>query len=169
MSRDERMSSHNKLALLKARQASDFDVATLIEWSRDKNNNVRDWATFCLGSQLNVDGEDVRQALKYRLDDADFDTRCEAMVGLARRRDEAGIRPLMDWLAGDDVSTMMIEAAGHYGLPQFVPLLVELRSWWDVDPELLENAIAHCSGERRDPWWEMDRCAAKENEEQESG
>ena len=116
MSRDERMSSHNKLALLKARQASDFDVATLIEWSRDKNNNVREWATFCLGSQLNVDGEDVRQALKYRLDDADFDTRCEAMVGLARRRDEAGIRPLMDWLAGDARVGRLVEGGRLKGL-----------------------------------------------------
>lgn len=164
MSGDDPISSHNRLTLLMARQASEFDLATLIEWSRDRNDKVRDWATFYIGSQLSFDGADVRQALKDRLDDSDFDTRCEALVGLARRGDESAVRSLKKWLAGDNVSMMMIEAAGYYGRSDIVPLLEELRSWWDVDPELLEDAIAHCSGERRNEWWDTDRCAGNDNE-----
>jgi hypothetical protein len=97
--------------------------------------------------------------LRDRLDDEDFDTRCEAMVGLARRRDEQAVEPVLRALRADDgdaVSTMMVEAAGYFGRAEFVPVLESLRSWWDVDEELLEKAIAHCSGARRDWWWDTD-------------
>lgn len=87
------ISTHNKLLLLRTRDASDFDLDCLIAWSRDEDAAVRDWATFTLGTQLDVDSRDVRQALRDRLDDANFDTRCEAFVGLARRLDERAVAP----------------------------------------------------------------------------
>ena len=31
----------------------------------------------------------------------------------------------------------------------FLPLLIELRAWWDVDPELLERAISRCDPAQR--------------------
>jgi hypothetical protein len=88
--------------------------------------------------------------LRGRLDDSDFDTRCEAHVGLARRGDEKGVEPLLQAFRGKVVSTLMVEAPAQFGRPQFAPVLQELRHWWDVDPELLDEAIAACSAERGD-------------------
>ena len=156
MNPTDQTSKYNKLQLLRTRDADDFDVATLIGWSRDRDHEVRDWATFVLGSQLDADTDELRQALKDRLEDPDFETRCEALVGLARRRDKTAHEALMRALKGDVVSTLMVEAAAYFGSPEFVPVLTGLRSWWDVDAELLEKAIAHCSGEHLDWWWHTD-------------
>jgi HEAT repeat protein len=164
MSAGDHLSKHNKLLLLRERDASDFDVATLIAWSRDKHHEVRDWATFVLGSQLNLDSSEIRQALRDRLEDTDVETRCEALVGLARRRDEFAIEPLKRAFEGEFVSTLMVEAAAYFGTAEFVPILEELRPWWDVDEELLEKAIAHCSGEHRDWWWHTDGRVGNDDE-----
>lgn len=61
--------------------------ATLIALSRDVDPDVRDWATFGLGSLSDADSPEIRQALVDRLNDSDADTRAEAMVGLATRGD----------------------------------------------------------------------------------
>ena len=58
-------------------------VDTLIELSRDENAHVRDWATFALGSQIDLDTQAVRDALAERLNDTDDDTRREAIKGLS--------------------------------------------------------------------------------------
>jgi HEAT repeat protein len=62
-------------------------IASLIELTTDKSDQVRDWATFGLAQQLEVDTPEIRAALAARLDDPDEDCRGEAMIGLARRRD----------------------------------------------------------------------------------
>jgi HEAT repeat protein len=62
-------------------------IATLILLSADEDAHVRDWATFGLGAQTDVDTPEVRHALAARLDDEDEDTRAEAFSGLSRRGD----------------------------------------------------------------------------------
>src|SRR5205085_793284 len=59
----------------------------LMSLSTDASAEIRDWATFGLGTQLGVDSWVVRDALFARAFDSDRDTRDEAIVGLARRRD----------------------------------------------------------------------------------
>lgn len=157
MSSDRRTSKPETLKLLQTGDPEDFDAAALIRWTLDEHHEVRDWATFVLGSQTDLDGDEVRKALRDRLNDSDLDTRCEAFVGLARRRDEAGVGAVLRALEGETVSTMMVEAAGRYGREAFLPALLQLRDWWDVDEQLLENAIAHCSGDVRDEWWVDDQ------------
>jgi HEAT repeat protein len=46
-------------------------IALLIEFTTDADDDVRDWATFAIGSQTDADGPDIRQALFDRLADAD--------------------------------------------------------------------------------------------------
>jgi HEAT repeat protein len=73
------------LPLIAGRPADPAAVAALIDLTRDPDPEVRDWATMGLGSQLDVDTPEVRQALTARLHDPAGDTADEARVGLARR------------------------------------------------------------------------------------
>lgn len=121
-------------------------IEMLIRLSEDEDESVRDWATFSLGSQGDVDTPEIRQALCRRLEDADFDTRSEAMIALAERKDRRVIPFIAAALADDTVGALAVEAAGAIGSPDLLPALLELRSWWDVDAKLLETAIQDCGG-----------------------
>lgn len=59
----------------------------LITLTRDPDPEVRDWATFGLGTQLDTDTPEIREALAARLDDSYDDAAEEAATGLARRGD----------------------------------------------------------------------------------
>jgi len=120
-------------------------IEALIELTRDREVHVRDWATFALGTQIEVDTPDLRDALMERLADNDDDTRCEALVGLARRRDRRVLPALQRSLSSDSVCSMEVEAAAMIGDPLLLKELVALREWWDVDRALLDEAIQACS------------------------
>jgi HEAT repeat protein len=59
----------------------------LIELMSDDDDDVRDWATFAIGSQTDTDSPQIRAALTQRLTDSEEEIRGEAMVGLACRGD----------------------------------------------------------------------------------
>ena len=119
-------------------------VEALIELSGDDDEDVRDWAVFGLGSEVDTDSPDVREALYRRIDDVHADTRDEALVGLAYRHDERVIEPLLARLSSDEVGTLDVEAAREMGSPRLHHALVELKEWWDVDENLLAEAIERC-------------------------
>jgi HEAT repeat protein len=121
-------------------------IRMLISLSEDQDEAVRDWATFSLGSQGSADTPEIREALYRRLDDLDFDTRSEALMGLAERKDLRVVPFVLAALSADTVGALAIEAAGAIGSPDLLPALLELRSWWDVDTAVLEAAIRICSG-----------------------
>lgn len=129
-------------------QGSDLAVDTLITLSRDEDSDVRDWATFGLGAQIDIDTPKIRDALLARATDEDTDTRAEALAGLVRRRDPRVLEPLRRALESETVGTMEVEAARDSGARELIAPLEALRSWWDVDPELLEQAIAACAKAR---------------------
>lgn len=116
-------------------------IESLILLTTDPDPRVRDWSTFALGTQLDLDTPAIRDALANRLDDPDSDARGEALVGLARRRDERVIPALRRELSSDCVGTLAIEASELIASPQLLPELLALRPWWDVDAALLEQAI----------------------------
>lgn len=128
-------------------------VETLIELSRDPESMVRDWATFGLGTQIDTDTPRIRQALCDRLTDDDEDTRLEAMVGLAKRKDERVYEPLHDILVQDVARgggmAYHIEAAAELADPRLYALLVQLRNNWRGERtwvyDDLEEALARCS------------------------
>ena len=121
-------------------------IEPLIELSRDPDAHVRDWATFALGTQVDVDTPELRQALVERLTDEDFDARGEAFVGLARLRDRRLLPALQAELASDCVGRLSVEAASLIGDPSLYPLLVALQGWWDEDGDrvLLQEALQAC-------------------------
>jgi HEAT repeat protein len=86
-------------------------LAALRELSRDEDEDVRDWATFGLGCQYAGDDPETREALFARVEDPHYDTRCEAIWGLAFRHDER-VRPyLLRELEDPDASDLIHEAA----------------------------------------------------------
>jgi len=66
-------------------------IAMLGKLTTDPSPEVRDWATFGLGSQIEADSPSIRDALAERLADSDADTRGEALLGLARRGDSRAV------------------------------------------------------------------------------
>jgi HEAT repeat protein len=121
-------------------------IEALIRLSKDPAAAVRDWATFALG-ELDDDSEAVRAALWDRVDDPDYDTRCEALAGLARRHDPDVAGRVAAELESDTVGKLVVQAAADLANPAMLEPLQALRSWWDVDPELLARAIeASASG-----------------------
>lgn len=119
-------------------------IATLILLSADEDEAVRDWATFGLGSQTEVDTVELRNALAARLDDPNPDARAEALVGLARVRDARVHAPLLRELQSESVGRLAVEAARDFPSPVLLDALLALTCWWDVDTRLLESAITRC-------------------------
>ena len=120
-------------------------LGVLIELTRDPEAHVRDWATFALGSQVDVNTPELREALVGRLADGDDDTRAEAFIGLARRGDRRVLTALRRALESDAVGSLAVEAAALIGDPELHPALLALKDWWDVDAGLLGEAIRACS------------------------
>jgi len=123
-------------------------VEALIRLSIDEASDVRDWATFGIGSLLEVDDDDVRQALMARIDDSDGDTAGEALVGLAARRDNRIFNRINDQLGDLGVGNLIVEAAAKLADVRLLPALYRLRDegWAHDDPrgQWLQEAIAAC-------------------------
>jgi hypothetical protein len=125
-------------------------VTTLMQLTSDDDAHVRNWATFGLGTQVNVDGALVRQCLFARLDDPHDDTRAEALAGLARRHVPEIERHVLDALSAETVHRLAVESARYFGDPSFAGSLAELAGWWDVDIDLLADAQRRCDPTRID-------------------
>ncbi|MGH2719681.1 MAG: HEAT repeat domain-containing protein, partial [Actinomycetota bacterium] len=135
----------------------DIAVDALLGLMEDDDEDVRDGATFGLGSQLDADSSVARDALVQRYGDANLDARDEAIVGLARRRDPRAYEIVAARLSEDSIGTLAVEAAQHLADAQFLPALGALTTWWDVNPGLLEDAIAACDPglrRQRERWQE---------------
>jgi HEAT repeat protein len=122
-------------------RADDQSRATLVELSSDEDHEVRDWATFGLGTLCDNDSPAIRDALAARLKDDDEDTRCEAMVGLANRNDPRATEAVRKELQNECVGRLAIEAAGLLRDPQFTPRLEELLASNPDDTDLVEAIL----------------------------
>ena len=77
-------------------QDDSIAVASLISLSVDSNRDVRNWATFGLGSMTSVDSGALREALLERTNEPDDEISGEALVGLALRGDTRVAVPLLE-------------------------------------------------------------------------
>jgi HEAT repeat protein len=86
---------------------------TLIKLMQDSDSDIRDWATFGLGTQTDADSALIREALFERFQDSDEDTRAEAVVGLAKRKDLRALPVIIKGLEKDEYGTLYEEAASY--------------------------------------------------------
>jgi HEAT repeat protein len=106
---------------------SNASVEALIQLSRDADDDVRNWATFGLGT-MDVDSQPLRDALMDRLSDSNSEIRGEALVGLAHRKEARVLEPLRRELERRPVGILAVDAAEALGDPSLVAPLVTLRN-----------------------------------------
>ena len=88
-------------------------IDTLLRLMRDSDSDVRDWATFGLGTQSDADSPVIRDALFDRLQDGDEDTRAEATAGLAKRKDLRALPVVIEELGREEYGVLYEEAASY--------------------------------------------------------
>jgi HEAT repeat protein len=129
---------------------NEFALSTLIKLTADADTDVRDWATFGLGTLLNWDTLQIRSALFARASDEDDDTRGEALVGLAVRKDERAFELVKVELQRADVGSLIFEAAEHLADSRLLPYLIKQREGIDEEADsfwlhTLDDAVRACS------------------------
>ncbi len=108
-------------------------VAVAIDLSLDSDKDVRDYACFALAAQWReVDTPALRDALAARLDDIDRDTRSEALLGLAYRRDPRALPRVREALSRPSGNLWRLEmiAAGALSDPQLHALVRRHQDGW---------------------------------------
>lgn len=116
-------------------------VEGLIQLSADADEGVRNWATFGLGTMVDVDTPALRDALVQRLGDTNAEIRGEALAGLAQRRDERVLEPLRRELVGQSVGVLAVEASESLGDPSLLPLLLRLRNSEGTADQYFNNVL----------------------------
>ncbi|NOQ82356.1 MAG: hypothetical protein GQ548_07520 [Methylophaga sp.] len=125
-------------------------VEALIKLSRDESFDVRNWATFELGSLCDVDTKELRAALYERISDSEYELRGEALVGLAMRKGSNIQENLLKELEGEFNGIWAVEAAKILASQQYCEVLKELRDRLIIEKEEerflndVSDAIASC-------------------------
>lgn len=117
----------------------------LIRLSGDTEPEVRDWATFGLGTLSLDDGPDVRAALLARAHDPCRTARAEALFGLAVRRDPRAVPHLIRALESPSVDCLELDAAAEAADPRLLPALWALQRSGLGDAGKVRRAIDRCS------------------------
>jgi HEAT repeat protein len=86
-------------------------VDTLLALMQDVDEDVRDWATFGLGVQGDLNSDQIRDGLFDRLTDPDRNVRGESLLGLAKRQDQRALPALIAELNQPEISERAFEAA----------------------------------------------------------
>jgi len=131
-------------------QEEPFAITTLMDLSKDKSRDVRNWATFGIGSMIEADTPKIRRVLQERLKDKDREIRGEALVGLARRHHPQSIKWAMRALAEERPMVLYLEAAEILKKRALLPALKRIEETTTAydDPYFLRqlnDAIRACS------------------------
>ncbi len=123
-------------------------IETLIKLSSDKLSHIRNWATFGLGSQIERNNKNIREALWNRVNDKHQETKLEAIVGLAKRKDNRVNEVINREIIDGEYGTLLFEAILEIKDNEFLPLLKEnlksIKNDKNINPEWkkdLKNCI----------------------------
>ena len=131
-------------------EEDDLAIQALIELSTDEDEVVRDWATFGLGSQTELNTPQIREALYQRAIDFSDDGYAsgEGLVGLVNRNDERVFALTLKRLQLSNPNTLVLEAAKVLADSRLYSALVKLRDdpeYGDFEKCYLEAAITACT------------------------
>lgn len=98
-------------------------IETLIKLSSDKLSHIRNWATFGLGTQIERNNKTIREALWARVNDKHQETKLEAIVGLAKRKDKRVNDIIKREIIGGEYGILLFEAIIETQNKEFLPLL----------------------------------------------
>lgn len=115
----------------------------------DDDYDVRNWATFGLAQQCEMDTLEIREALFARLSEDDHEIRGEALIGLAARKDSRVKDYILIELRGEFNGCYAFQAAEEFPDPEFLPELKRVREKYIDDMRsyhlrYLDDAIAAC-------------------------
>jgi HEAT repeat protein len=117
-------------------------IDVLIKFSTDKLSHIRDWATFYVG-QVDRNNKNIREALWARINDKHQDTKLEAIVGLATRKDTRINDIIKRELLDGEYGTLLFEAIIETGDKQFLPLLRQnlklAKTDTSINPEWIKD------------------------------
>jgi HEAT repeat protein len=125
-------------------------IEMLIALTTDEDEEIRNWATSNLETQVHLDSPEIRAALLARLDDENAETRAEALYGLAKRKD-ARVVPavLREFEASSSEASASSElfdalaALPGYGLALALQNMADDADYGG-DREELQRAIEQC-------------------------
>ncbi|MFC6267849.1 hypothetical protein [Frigoriflavimonas asaccharolytica] len=98
-------------------------IQTLIKLSSDKLSHIRNWATFGLGTQIQNNNKNIREALWKRVNDKHQETKLEAIVGLAKRKDNRVNEIIEREVMDGEYGILLFEAINYTKNKNFLPLL----------------------------------------------
>jgi HEAT repeat protein len=133
-----------------SRHTDERAISGLITLSADVHPHIRDWATFGLGSLIEIDTPAIRAALYQRFITEDSENEetaeiyGEALTGLAKRQDDRILPRLIQELMSDNVGVLAIEAAENMADERLYPALLHLQTWYQPASDL-EDAIRACA------------------------
>ena len=125
-------------------------IDTIITLSKDSDRDVRNWAMFGLGTQIEADTPEIRQALHIGVSDNDSEIRGEALVGLAVRKDSRVIDLVLnEWKSYDDISILSLEAAEEISSPRLYAKLSHFNETLNCEEDThfarqLQRALEAC-------------------------
>jgi hypothetical protein len=97
-------------------------INVLIKLSNDRLNHIRDWSTFYIG-QVERNNKNIREALWKRVNDRHQETKLEAIVGLAKRKDSRVNEIIKRELINGEYGVLLFEAIIETKDEDFLPLL----------------------------------------------
>ena len=116
-------------------------VRGLITLSKDRNSHIRDWATFTIGTQSDLDNDEIRSALYARCTDKHHDTRMEAIYGLAKRKDD-GVKKYLEKDL-DEWTVYVLVSIQALNAKEYLPRLEVMLEETEHDPDTYQYWLGH--------------------------
>jgi len=123
-------------------------IETLIKFSSDKLSHIRNWATFGLGTQIERNNKSIRETMWNRVNDKHQETKLEAILGLAKRKDNRVNEIIKREIIDGEYGILLFEAILEIKNNEFLPLLEQnlkfIKNNNSINPELkkdLKNCI----------------------------
>lgn len=142
---DNRVKKGLVFALLGIDNLNAIDI--LIKLSYDKLSHIRNWATFGLGTQIESNNKNIREALWKRVNDKHQETKLEAIVGLAKRKDNRVNDIIKREIIGGEYGTLLFDAIIETQNKEFLNLLEQnlriIRDEKTINPEW-EKDLKNC-------------------------